>query len=60
MGVTTDVMNRLFSNDVGPLRAARSLGLGLVQRIPRLKDFFIRQASGLSSGTPRLLQGEAI
>jgi 2-octaprenyl-6-methoxyphenol hydroxylase len=60
MGVTTDVLNRLFSNDIGPLRAARDLGLGLVERMPRLKDFFIRQASGLASGTPRLLRGEAI
>ena len=60
MGVTTDVLNRLFSNDIGPLRAARDIGLGLVQRMPRLKDFFIRQASGLASSTPRLLKGEAI
>ena len=60
MGVTTDVLNRLFSNDIGPLRAVRDVGLGLVERMPRLKDFFIRQASGLSGGTPRLLQGEAI
>ncbi|MBN9243848.1 MAG: ubiquinone biosynthesis hydroxylase [Mesorhizobium sp.] len=60
MGVTTDVLNRLFSNDVGPLRAARDLGLGLVERMPRLKGFFIRQASGLSGDTPRLLRGEAI
>jgi 2-octaprenyl-6-methoxyphenol hydroxylase len=60
MGVTTDVLNRLFSNDIGPLRAARDLGLGLVERMPRLKGFFIRQASGLSGDTPRLLRGEAI
>ncbi|RVD38881.1 2-octaprenyl-6-methoxyphenyl hydroxylase, partial [Mesorhizobium sp. M4B.F.Ca.ET.019.03.1.1] len=60
MGVTTDVLNRLFSNDVGPLRAARDIGLGLVERMPKLKDFFIRQASGLSGDTPRLLKGEAI
>jgi len=60
MGVTTDVLNRMFSNDIGPLRAARDLGLGLVERMPRLKGFFIRQASGLSGDTPRLLRGEAI
>jgi 2-octaprenyl-6-methoxyphenol hydroxylase len=60
MGVTTDVLNRLFSNDIAPLRAARDIGLGLVERMPRLKDFFIRQASGLAGPTPRLLKGEAI
>jgi 2-octaprenyl-6-methoxyphenol hydroxylase len=38
----------------------RDVGLGLVERMPRLKDFFIRQASGLGGSTPRLLRGEAI
>lgn len=60
MGVTTDVLNRLFSNDLGPLRGLRDFGLGLVERMPRLKDFFIRQASGLSEQAPKLLRGEAI
>jgi 2-octaprenyl-6-methoxyphenol hydroxylase len=60
MGVTTDVLNRLFSNDFGPLRAARDIGLGLVDRMPRMKSFFIRQASGLTGDTPRLLRGESI
>jgi 2-octaprenyl-6-methoxyphenol hydroxylase len=60
MGVTTDLLNRLFSNDLGPLRALRDIGLGLVERAPRLKAFFIRQASGLSGQTPRLLKGEPI
>jgi 2-octaprenyl-6-methoxyphenol hydroxylase len=60
MGVTTDVLNRLFSNDFGPLRAARDIGLGLVDRMPGLKSFFIRQAAGLAGETPRLLRGEAI
>ena len=60
MGVTTDVLNRLFSSDFTPLRVVRDIGLGLVDRMPRLKDYFIRQASGLSSDTPRLLKGEAI
>lgn len=60
MGITTDVLNRMFSNDFGPLRAVRDIGLGLVERMPRLKDFFIRQASGLGEATPRLLKGEPI
>lgn len=60
MGVTTDVLNRLFSNDFTPLRAARDFGLGLVERMPGMKRYFIRQASGFTAGTPRLLRGEAI
>ena len=60
MGITTDVLNRMFSNDFAPLRTLRDVGLGLVDRMPRLKEFFIRQASGLTENTPRLLKGEAI
>lgn len=60
MGITTDVLNRLFSNDFGPLRAVRDLGLGLVDRMPSVKSFFINQAAGRSGRNPRLLQGEAI
>jgi 2-octaprenyl-6-methoxyphenol hydroxylase len=60
MGITTDVLNRMFSNDFAPLRAVRDIGLGLVDRMPRMKEFFIRQASGLSGDMPRLLRGEPI
>lgn len=60
MGVTTDVLNRLFSNDNVPVRALRDFGLGLVERMPRLKGFFIRQAAGLSTTSPKLLQGQPI
>lgn len=61
MGVTTDVLNRLFSNDVTPIRIARDFGLGLVERMPKLKDFFIGQAAGTTGeGHPKLLAGEVI
>jgi 2-octaprenyl-6-methoxyphenol hydroxylase len=46
MGIVTDGLNRLFSNDVGAVRLARDLGLGLVDRMPRLKDRFIAEAAG--------------
>ncbi|WP_062115633.1 ubiquinone biosynthesis hydroxylase [Aureimonas sp. AU40] len=60
MGVTTDILNRLFSNDNPMLRAARSFGLSLVDRAPFAKRYFIGQASGLNSNTPRLLRGEPV
>jgi len=60
MGATTDILNRLFSNDIAPVRAARDIGLGLVDRMPALKSFFIRQAAGLTGPAPRLLRGETI
>ncbi|MEO1397981.1 MAG: ubiquinone biosynthesis hydroxylase [Pseudomonadota bacterium] len=60
MGVVTDVLNRLFSNDIGPLRTLRTIGLGIVDRLPTLKDAFINQAAGRSASNPALLNGEAI
>jgi 2-octaprenyl-6-methoxyphenol hydroxylase len=60
MGVTTDLLNRLFSNDLFPLRAMRDFGLGLVDRMPRLKQFFIGEAAGFSGELPRLMRGEAL
>ncbi len=60
MGLMTDVLNRLFSNDLMPVRAARDFGLGLVDRLPKLKKLFIGEAAGLSGSLPKLLKGEAI
>jgi 2-octaprenyl-6-methoxyphenol hydroxylase len=60
MGVVTDGLNRLFSNDLTPVRMVRDLGLGLVDRMPGLKRFFIREAAGISGGGARLLRGEAL
>lgn len=55
-----DGLNRLFSNENEGLRAFRSLGLGLVDRVPALKRFFVEEAAGLTGKTPRLLKGEPI
>lgn len=60
MGVVTDGLNRLFSNDSTPLRLVRDLGLGVVERLPGLKRMFIREAAGLSAEAPRLLRGEML
>ncbi|WP_342360146.1 FAD-dependent monooxygenase [Terrarubrum flagellatum] len=48
MGVATDLLNRLFSSDWTPARLARDFGLGLVDRAPGLKGFFMRRAAGHS------------
>lgn len=60
MGVVTDLLNRLFSNDNPLLRIGRNIGLGVVDRMPGLKKQFISQAEGKSDSVPRLLKGEAI
>jgi 2-octaprenyl-6-methoxyphenol hydroxylase len=56
----TDGLNRLFANDLLPLRLARELGLGAVERIPPLKRFFMRHAMGLLGDLPRLMRGQAL
>ena len=57
MAMVTDGMNRLFSNDIAPIRALRDFGLGLVDRAGPVKSVLIRAASGLDGRGPRLLSG---
>lgn len=60
MGVATNALNVMFSNDLPFVRSIRDIGLGIVDRLPPLKGAFIRQAAGLSGEVPRLLKGEAL
>src|SRR5256714_5096603 len=60
MGLATNSLNFLFSNESTLLRTVRDIGLGLVDRAPPLKGLFIRQAAGLLGEVPRLLKGEAL
>lgn len=60
MGIATDGLNRLFSNDSDALRLARDVGLGLVERMPPLKTVFIREAAGVTGEVPRLMRGDVL
>ncbi|MCC6921366.1 MAG: FAD-dependent monooxygenase [Alphaproteobacteria bacterium] len=61
MAAVTDGLNRLFSNDVAPLRAMREAGLGLVNAIAPLRRLLATAAAGGNLGaTPRLLKGDAL
>ena len=60
LGLGMDAVNRLFSNDIGIVRVARNLGMGLVNAVPGLRRAFIRQAAGLSGDVPRLLAGKPL
>ena len=61
MLAATDGLNRLFSNDVPPVRLARDLGLAAVNRMPPLKRLLMRQAMGLlGDDPPRLARGEVL
>ncbi len=60
VAAATDLINRLFSNDIGPLRGLRSVGLGLVDRMLPLKRAIIDEAAGDSGTPPRLMRGEPV
>ncbi len=55
MAVATDGLNRLFSNEVAPIRAVRALGLSLVERAGPVKRAIIGHAAGERGA--RLLKG---
>jgi 2-octaprenyl-6-methoxyphenol hydroxylase len=58
--VATDSLNRLFSNDLPPLRLLRDFGLAVVNQVPPLKRFFMRHAMGVVGELPRLVKGESL
>ncbi len=58
MVAATDLLNRLFSNDIKPLRLLRDVGLATVNRVPPLRRFFVRHAMGLVGDLPKLVRGE--
>lgn len=59
LAASTDALNRLFSNDIAPIRALRDAGLGIVDAIGPARRFFMRHAGGDVGKLPRLLQGKA-
>lgn len=59
LAASTDALNRLFSNDIAPLRHLRDLGLGVVDAIGPARRFFMRHAGGDIGKLPRLMKGEA-
>lgn len=56
MGLMTEGLNRLFSNASAPLRLVRDVGLGLVERLPLAKTFFMQGAAGCQKDGPRLMR----
>jgi 2-octaprenyl-6-methoxyphenol hydroxylase len=59
LAAATDGINRLMSNNIPFLRWGRDLGMGVVDMIPPLRQFFMRHAGGDVGTLPRLLKGEA-
>jgi 2-octaprenyl-6-methoxyphenol hydroxylase len=58
MATATDGLHALFANDLLPLRLLRDLGLGIVDRSPRLKRTLIKEAAGIRGSVPSLLRGK--
>lgn len=56
MAAATDSLNRLFSNDLAPVRILRKLGLRTVQRFTPARKFFMKQAMGASGLLPALIK----
>jgi 2-octaprenyl-6-methoxyphenol hydroxylase len=58
MVAATDLLTRLFSNDLKPLRLARDVGLAAVNHMPPLRRFFARHAMGVVGDLPKLMRGQ--
>ena len=53
-----DLINRLFSNDIAPLRLARDIGMNAVGKIAPVRKFFMRQAGADLGALPSLMARE--
>jgi 2-octaprenyl-6-methoxyphenol hydroxylase len=56
LALTTDLSNRLFSNDNPLLRLGRDLGMGVVGALPGLRRGLMREAAGLTGDLPALMR----
>jgi 2-polyprenyl-6-methoxyphenol hydroxylase-like FAD-dependent oxidoreductase len=56
MQAVTGGFRYLFGSGLPGLRMLREAGLRITERLPPLKDYFMRRASGLEGELPRLAQ----
>ncbi|ASP18841.1 2-octaprenyl-6-methoxyphenol hydroxylase [Antarctobacter heliothermus] len=56
LATSTDLFNRLFSNDNPLLRLGRDLGMVAINSAPGLRRSFIREAAGLTGDLPDLMR----
>lgn len=60
MAAAMDFFDRLFSNDIAPLRRVRGWGLAVVNEIGPARRFFMRFAGAETPGMPSLLKGRSL
>ena len=53
----TDFANKIFSNDNFLKKFATGIGFNLLNESKTIKNYFIREASGLSGDIPKLIKG---
>ena len=56
LALTMDAFNRLFSNNNYLLRSLRTIGMGVVNRLPSTKRIVMRKSAGLSRYLPNLIR----
>ena len=56
LAMTTDLSNRLFSNDNPLLRAVRDIGMGAINTAAPLRRALMREAAGLTGDLPDLMR----
>ncbi|MEL7013500.1 MAG: UbiH/UbiF/VisC/COQ6 family ubiquinone biosynthesis hydroxylase [Pseudomonadota bacterium] len=56
LAMVTDGTNRLFSNDNPLLKAARGIGMGVINALPGLRRGMMREAAGLTGDLPDLMK----
>jgi len=60
LAVVTDALNRLFANDIGPIRLVRDAGLSVVNQAGPLRRLLMKHAAGHVGDRPKLLRGQPI
>jgi len=56
LAYSTDLFNKLFSNENEALRLARNIGIKLLDSIPAAKKNIIKEAAGITGELPRLMR----
>lgn len=60
MALGMEFFDKLFSNDIAPVRAVRGLGLAAVNAVGPARRFFMKYAGGGAGDLPKLLRGESL
>ncbi|MBX3510467.1 MAG: UbiH/UbiF/VisC/COQ6 family ubiquinone biosynthesis hydroxylase [Hyphomonadaceae bacterium] len=60
MALGMEFFDKMFSNNIRPLAAARRIGLAAVNAVGPARRFFMRYAGGGAGDLPKLLRGETL